>query len=92
MKMSKADYEDLLASIKGTLADCIPGTVDDLYLEYKENPDIIDHAKAFRWKLFQTSMRWRTYQGMELYDFRAYTDEHIDTALRAIMKELELPQ
>jgi len=85
--MSKAHYADLKARIE-PLADKLRAHRVALE-EQKRNPSpllpkVKDVARRLRWDAFHAS-RIQSAYGYQAFD---YTDEHIDTALRSIFKEL----
>lgn len=69
-----------------TMLNAIASLPRDKYLEHKALELGADKAKRFRWDLFSAAKLY-TFASDELYSY--LNDEHIDTALKAIVKELD---
>jgi len=87
MKMSAIHYADLKARIRPLISDI---RVHRTALEAQHRnpspllPKVKDPERRLRWDAFHAS-RIQSAYGYQTFD---YTDEHIDTALRSIFKEL----
>ena len=80
MKMSKQDYGLLKMRIEAVISQQ-PGAVESTRAFFDGNDRIKDTERALRWNLLWAS------GGTIDYD-QDLTNDHIDTALRRIMKEL----
>lgn len=90
MKMSKEHYKIIKQSI-AALVDTVDTPIN--HYEYlKTDERVKDLPRRFRWDCLWAGQRYRVSQGGDAFDLIEYNDDHIDTALRSIMKELELPQ
>ena len=78
MKMTKEHYNRIKTAIAS-----IPR---ELALEHKSKELGKDKAMRFRWDMF-IAAKLSTFAGDELYSY--LNDDHIDTALKAVMKELD---
>lgn len=87
MKMSPAHYADLKARIRPLISD-IRAHRTELEAQHRNpspwHPLVKDVERRLRWDAFHAS-RIQSAYGYQAFD---YTDEHIDTALRSIFKDL----
>lgn len=83
--MTSADY-DYLKSAMLEVKDKIPA-----HIEFLKQPENLAKIKNFdtrlQWDWFTAAMRGRTSFLNKMYDY--LNDEHIDTALKKIVKELD---
>lgn len=85
MKITKAHYNHMKEAIATKIQDT-PVTDLAAYKEaLKTDTRVKDINVRFRWDLFHAA-KLSTYASKELYSY--CNDNHIDTALKAIMKEL----
>ena len=82
MKMTQAHYEALKAKVL-PLVPSIPAHRESL----KTDPNVKDLDQRVLWDVFHAAKIWRDYSCQE-FDYR---DTHIETAMRAIFKELNVP-
>jgi hypothetical protein len=84
MKITESDYS-YLKSVMLKVKDGIPAHVE--FLKQPENlAKIKDFDTRLRWDWFNFAMRGRTSLLNKLYDY--LNDEHIDSALKKIIKEI----
>jgi len=86
MKITTADY-DYLKSAMLEVKDKIPA-----HIEFLKQPENLVKIKSFdtrlQWDWFHAAMRGRNSFLNKMYDY--LNDEHIDTALKKIVKEINL--
>lgn len=82
MKVSSTDYEQLLKAAK-TIKDKCPDITPGLY---KKNKIGKDTNRRFRWDMYWSIVK--VLPLTTLNNIRELKDNHIDTALKKIVKEL----
>lgn len=82
MKMTQAHYEALKAKVM-PLVPSIPAYRESL----KTDPKVKNLDQRVLWDVFHAAKIWKDYSYQE-FD---YLDAHIETAMRAIFKELDVP-
>lgn len=82
MKVTKAHYEALKAKVL-PLVPSIPAYRESL----KADPKVNDLDRRVLWDVFHAAKIWEVYS---YQDFN-YLDSHVETAMRAIFKELNVP-
>ena len=85
MKMKQADYD----VIKNAIASKDKQGIQAFKRDLKENGKYKDFDKRFRWDLFWLC-NLSSWASDTLYKEQGLHDIHIDTALKAIVKELNL--
>lgn len=82
MKMSKLHYDDL----KARVALQVP-QIEGHRATLRNNPKVKDLSTRLLWDVFHATRIQNAYSYQE-FD---YKDAHIETAMRAIFKELNIP-
>lgn len=90
MKVTEADYKALRALVGEVIETAGPQRVRDYREGLRRCAEVADHQKRMRWDLLwavERDKREPLIRGLYSY----CNDDHIDTALKAIIKEL-LPE
>ena len=90
MKYSKKDYLVLRDTI-AAFVDNYREEIKQYFGSLEDNPKIQDPARALRWKIAHASKALhKVAENYSSYYDMPYNDDHHDTALRAVMLELNL--
>ena len=91
MKIEQSDYDYLKAAML-EVKDKIPAHID--FLKQPENlAKIKDFDTRLRWDWFWAAIKRKVIDGKSFYTKLDYlNDEHINTALKKIVKEINLPK
>jgi hypothetical protein len=87
MKIKPEHYEELKAAIQSAVARLGMAAIQDHIKVLKNSPAVKDTEKRLRWDLIYAS-KLKIGHGLPLYAYM--NDVHIDTALKAVMRDINL--